>query len=223
MTPLYLQGTALPKNEFDDLDAEARLVHVDALEDNLANVSADVLLNTGWLFFGKLGRFIANLGRACRQDGCQVADLDSALKAIAGMDVQTFEESWRSDWLQQLDSVQAGLDELMAAREAAVLAGDEATFLGTIDPGDPALVSAERHWLADLAEKEGAVRKAERKVKEAQDKVNDLTVDQGNLKVTAPRKGIVFYGTIAGDDPFGGDVLIFSGSSIRQPYSGPDW
>ncbi len=97
-----------------------------------------------------VGQFIATLGRACRQDRCDAADLDSALGTALGMDAETFEETWRTNWLQRLDSVQVGLDNLMIAREMAVLAGDEAAFLQTIEPGDLALVNAERHWFADL-------------------------------------------------------------------------
>ena len=99
-----------------------------------------------------VGQFIDTLGRSCRQGSCDATALDSTLGVAIGMDSETFEESWRADWLQRLDSVQAGLDDLMTTRETTVLIGDEPSFLKTLDPTDLALVSAEQHWFSDLAE-----------------------------------------------------------------------
>lgn|GEM_PF-3050468 len=73
----------------------------------------------------------------------------------------------------------------------------------------------ELKFSADLAEKEAGVRKAQRELDKTDEKVSDLEKDRDSLKVLAPRSGIVFYGTIGGDDLFS-DVVIFSGSNIRQ-------
>lgn len=73
----------------------------------------------------------------------------------------------------------------------------------------------ELKFAAEIAEKEGDVKKAKRKLEEAEGKVADLNKDLENLKVTSPRDGLVFYGTINNNDMFG-NVVVFGGSSLRQ-------
>ncbi|MEW6744295.1 MAG: efflux RND transporter periplasmic adaptor subunit [Planctomycetota bacterium] len=70
-------------------------------------------------------------------------------------------------------------------------------------------------FAADLGEKEAAVRKAQRGVEEAKEKVAKLQTDLQNLKVPSPRDGIVFYGTIGSEDLFA-DVVVFTSGSFRQ-------
>jgi len=73
----------------------------------------------------------------------------------------------------------------------------------------------ELKFAADLAEKDGAVRKAERKVKEAQEKLDSLNKDRQSLTITAPRDGLVFYGALDTGDMLE-DVIVFGSSGIRQ-------
>ena len=60
---------------------------------------------------------------------------------------------------------------------------------------------------ADEAEKQAAVAKSKREVEKAERKVRELEADAATLKVTSPRDGIVFYGTIGGDSM--SDIIVF--------------
>ncbi|MFO0983476.1 MAG: HlyD family efflux transporter periplasmic adaptor subunit [Planctomycetota bacterium] len=73
----------------------------------------------------------------------------------------------------------------------------------------------ELKFAADLAEKNGAIKKAEREVTKAKEKVEHLQKDLANLRVTSPRDGVVFYGTLGSDDVFE-DVVVFGSSGVRQ-------
>ncbi len=53
---------------------------------------------------------------------------------------------------------------------------------------------------ADRKEKEATLAKAERALKKAQEKVDELTTDAGTLEVVSPRDGVVFYGSLGTDD-----------------------
>ena len=53
---------------------------------------------------------------------------------------------------------------------------------------------------AERKEKEAAVSKADRALKKAQKKVKELKADAGALRVSAPRDGIVFYGSMRNSD-----------------------
>ncbi len=63
---------------------------------------------------------------------------------------------------------------------------------------------------ADRGEKLAEVAKTARALEKAEREVSELEEDQAGLRVTAPRDGIVFYGTIGGDSY--SDVIIYSGS-----------
>ncbi|MGB3714522.1 MAG: M28 family peptidase [Candidatus Promineifilaceae bacterium] len=98
-----------------------------------------------------LGRFITELGRACRQGSCDdLSGQDAALERIVQMDSETFFATWQEQWRLRLDAVQRDLDELLVARTNAVLAGDQQAFVETVYPREPALVSSELNWFADL-------------------------------------------------------------------------
>jgi len=99
-----------------------------------------------------LGRFITAFGQACRAGLCDSADgINLALSDVAQMDSSAFETAWQGHWRDELATAQASLDAVLAARAEAVLAGDEAAFLNTVDPQVPNLMAEEQHWLAGSA------------------------------------------------------------------------
>ncbi len=60
---------------------------------------------------------------------------------------------------------------------------------------------------ADRGEKQAEVAKAQRAMDKAEREVSELEEDAAGLRVTSPREGIVFYGTIGGD--MFSDVVVF--------------
>jgi len=96
-----------------------------------------------------LGQFIIALGQACRAGLCDSADgMNLALSDAIQMDSSTFEPAWQAHWRDGLATAQSNVDAVLAARTEAVLAGDEAAFLNTVDPDVPNLMAEEQHWLA---------------------------------------------------------------------------
>ena len=74
--------------------------------------------------------------------------MNLALSDTVQMDSSTFETAWQAHWRDELTTAQANLDAVLTARAEAVLAGDEAAFLSTVDPDVPNLVAEEQHWFA---------------------------------------------------------------------------
>ena len=72
---------------------------------------------------------------------------------------------------------------------------------------------------AGLAEKEAAVKKAERERDTAQRAVAKLETDGENLRAVSPRDGLVFYGTI-GDESPAGMIMSFGGSNDEMRIGG---
>jgi Zn-dependent M28 family amino/carboxypeptidase len=139
-----LTGRTVPIN------AETSWAAVDYLQERL-----------GW---EGLGKFIAALGQACRDDLCDPADgsqtaLELALSEALELGVadalsasEAFERAWQEQWRERLAGVKADLDAVLAKRVTAVLAGDEESFLSTVDWGVPGLLSEEQIWFDDLIE-----------------------------------------------------------------------
>jgi uncharacterized protein len=138
---------------WDQLDGE---VSIDS--DAASWAAVDYLRQqAGW---EGLGRFIAALGEACGQDEntatCARPDaLDQALAQIRWssgvlMDSTTFAEAWQSFWRDRIARAQADLEAVLTTRMAAVLAGDEAAFMATVDLEVPNLFAEERRWFRDL-------------------------------------------------------------------------
>jgi multidrug efflux pump subunit AcrA (membrane-fusion protein) len=71
---------------------------------------------------------------------------------------------------------------------------------------------------ADLAEKESAVKKAERTLSKSRKKIEDLEADQKTLQVAAPRDGILFYGRTGDDMPAG--VVVFGDRNNEMRVGG---
>ena len=96
-----------------------------------------------------LGQFIVTLGNACREGRCPGGDgLDLALRTALQVDANEFQAAWQGDWRRRLADAQAQLDTLLQARTTAVLGGDEAAFLATVDSTVPELLAEERLWFA---------------------------------------------------------------------------
>jgi Zn-dependent M28 family amino/carboxypeptidase len=109
----------------------------------------DLRRRVGWT---GLGEMVVALGRACRRGLCEGQEgLNAALSETLGMDAAAFEAAWQSRWRHRLAAAQADLEAVLAAREEAVLAGDEAAFLSTADATVPNLMAEERGWFAGLA------------------------------------------------------------------------
>jgi multidrug efflux pump subunit AcrA (membrane-fusion protein) len=77
-----------------------------------------------------------------------------------------------------------------------------------VDKKNAEIEQAEIQLDADIKEKQAEVNKAQRALDKAEREVRELESDAASLQVVAERDGIVFYGTIGGDDPFGGVVFI---------------
>lgn len=104
----------------------------------------------GWQGVGEIA---AALGRACGQGLCEGQEgLSAALSESLQMDAAAFEAAWQTHWRDRLAAAQADLEVVLAARTEAVLAGDEAAFLSTVDPAVPNLMAEERGWFAALAD-----------------------------------------------------------------------
>jgi hypothetical protein len=103
--------------------------------------------------YGGLGNLIEALGSACQVINCESgADSDQALINALGMDQNAFNTAWMGYWQTRLDAAQAGLDAVLAQRADAVLTGDEAAFLDTVDPQTPNLLMEEKGWFGDLSQ-----------------------------------------------------------------------
>ncbi len=97
----------------------------------------------GWI---SLGNLIEDIGRACAQQ-CENAEAaDAALQRVLGIDGEGFEAAWQSYWRTRLETVQQELDQVLAIRQEAVIAGDQEAFVGTIDPSAPNLRIEQTLW-----------------------------------------------------------------------------
>ncbi len=91
-----------------------------------------------------MGTFIQNAG---------AMGVNAALQNALNVNEADFEQAWRDDWDGKLAEAQSVIDAILAKRQAAILAGDEAAFLGTVDPHVPFLQEEQRDWLAGAAGK----------------------------------------------------------------------
>ena len=79
-------------------------------------------------------------------------DLSSAFQQALGLSPTQFEAAWRAERLDPLRADAEAIQSTLAARAEAVLIGDEAGFLATVNPADPVLRTSERNWFADLTD-----------------------------------------------------------------------
>jgi uncharacterized protein len=97
-----------------------------------------------------IGVFIARLGQVCQGGLCSSNEgVDEALAKSLHMDSAGFAGAWQTHWRERLATAQADLDKVLAERTAALLAGDEAAFLNTVDQEVPNLLVEQQHWFAD--------------------------------------------------------------------------
>ena len=134
---IQLQG-ALSENEVD-FNAETSWAAVEYLHQSRG--------------FEGLGEMIEALGNACSLHNCETEDgSNQALIDALGMDQDAFDVAWISYWQVRLGAAQAELDAVLTQRADAVLNGDEAAFLETVDPRIRNLLMEEKGWFADLSD-----------------------------------------------------------------------
>jgi Zn-dependent M28 family amino/carboxypeptidase len=151
--PLVVNG-----NE-DQVELQSRMLS--PLQTKLSNGDFEPSPETSWaavdylrqrVGWAGLGNFITSLGRACQRFDCEAqAGADQALSTVLRMDQDSFDTAWQAHWRTQLDSAQAVLDAVLAKRTEAVLSGNEALFLETVDRNTANLLDEERDWFADLS------------------------------------------------------------------------
>lgn len=89
-----------------------------------------------------LRRFCAAWARTGTQEGAFAA-LNTTPEA--------FVRAWEATVLTPLTQARAGIDQTLRQREQAVLAGDKAAFLATVNADDAVFLTEEGHWFDDLA------------------------------------------------------------------------
>ena len=100
-----------------------------------------------------VGVLIRALGRACERGMCEDASgWALALQTTVGLDAATFDQLWTQHWVRWLEEQQTRLDEVLSARQEAVLSGDRGAFLLTVDPRVPMLRLEEAAWFDALME-----------------------------------------------------------------------
>jgi len=102
----------------------------------------------GW---SGLGQFIVALGQACDGAPCGEQEVDAALAAVLNTGDTSFGDAWHAYWIGELKRMQDGLDRLLAARVDAILAGDKAAFLATVNPRVPGLIGEQAAWFGDAS------------------------------------------------------------------------
>ncbi len=112
--------------------------------------SSDVA--TAWAMFKHLietygGEGVARLCQAWGETGTQ----EGAFAAL-GTTPQAFAADWEAAVLRPLVEARRGIGALLRQREEAVLSGDKAAFLATVNPKDAVFLAEEEHWFDGLAE-----------------------------------------------------------------------
>ncbi len=77
-------------------------------------------------------------------------DGSTAFRAGLGLSPAQFQADWYARRVEPLQAIDRAIQDNIAARARAVLAGDEAGLLATLSPTDPTLRTKEQRWLADL-------------------------------------------------------------------------
>jgi uncharacterized protein len=143
--PVVAQTEYLPRLQ--------HLLAADSITPNKVAAWAAVSYIQQHLGWQGLGRFVADLGQACRDGLCENDDgLDHVLLNTLQLDAVSFESAWRDHWRGRLATAQAELDALLAARTEAILTRNETAFLDTVDPSVPGLLAEEQHWFVELAQ-----------------------------------------------------------------------
>ncbi len=100
----------------------------------------------GW---SGLGQLVTDLGQLCRQGLCQDSQgVDRTLQNAIRMDNAAFESAWQTHWRDRLGTIMAELETLLGLRAEAILNGDTAALLATVDPSVHGLTAEQSSWLA---------------------------------------------------------------------------
>jgi len=78
-------------------------------------------------------------------------DLGRAVQEALDVSLDQFESAWRDERIAPLRADARAIQATIAARVEAVLAGDEAGFLATVNPANSTLGAEERSWFADVS------------------------------------------------------------------------
>lgn len=105
-----------------------------------------------WAMFKRLVETYGGEGLAqlCQEWG-QTGSQEGAFAAL-GTTPQVFAADWEDAVLRPLVEAREDIGALLRQREQAVLAGDKAAFLATVNPNDAVFLAEEEHWFDDLAE-----------------------------------------------------------------------
>jgi Zn-dependent M28 family amino/carboxypeptidase len=152
----------------------------------------------------QVGALITELG--------QRGDVDEALKASLNLSAEAFDEAWQTVWRDRLIGAQAQVDRLLERRVEAVMTGDRAGFLSTVNPADAELVAEEASWFAAIENLQPPLTSF------------DL---EGNLVGDTPRGAIVELQAswqLEGDSPQRTAFTVWlPRRNDRLFYGGPDW
>lgn len=163
---------------------------------------ADYLLET---------RGTAGLRALCAAWG-ETGDGDAAFRRALGLSLAQFEAEWRSAWLEPLRADAAALEETLAARAAAILAGDAAAFMRTVTAADPVLRVEEQHWADDWVAHPVVTCTLQGAVIEWVPGGSEMVVD------------LTLHAQLAdGVAVQAGDRVRFVRENGRWLYAGPDW
>jgi Zn-dependent M28 family amino/carboxypeptidase len=123
------------------------------LLDDLADGEAQTLRGQAW---SGMEYLLERFGTAGLRDLCaawgQTGNPDAAFQQALGLYPAQFEDAWRAERLDPLRADVEAIQDAVDARAEAVLAGDAAAFLATVNPADPVLRTEERNWFADLVD-----------------------------------------------------------------------
>jgi hypothetical protein len=141
--PLVWQSTADPVAAQQRYLPALTLALVDEAEPDPAMTAAlawaavdQLYQQAGWPGIGQLAAAL-NEGQP----------LDAALRSISGQSAADFEANWRTTWQTRLVEAQTGLAQVLAARQAAVMAGDITALLATNAAPDSTFTQEEQNWL----------------------------------------------------------------------------
>ncbi len=77
-------------------------------------------------------------------------DLDRAMELTFGISREQFESDWHTQWIGALRADTEAIQATIDARIDAVVQGDPASYLETVNPDNPVLRTEESNWFADL-------------------------------------------------------------------------
>ncbi|MBN1584227.1 MAG: M20/M25/M40 family metallo-hydrolase [Anaerolineae bacterium] len=103
-----------------------------------------------------LGRLVTAIGQSCLEAACQDQDdLETILTDIkpnwSDHPDHDFETTWQTYWQNRIAAAQTALDTLLNTRTKAILSGDKAAFMRTVDQDNSYLQAEQQQWFIDLS------------------------------------------------------------------------